>query len=159
VTYSLEGLALAAGASGWPERALRLAAAADAARPSDGRRSDPWWVRMCEEAVGAARAQLTAAQAASATAEGARLTIEEAIRYALLDRWPPVALAHRSPLTARESEVAQLVADGYTNPQIAARLRVSPRTVVNHLEHIRTKLDLGTRTEIAAWATRQRAQA
>jgi hypothetical protein len=32
---------------------------------------------------------------------------------------------------------------------------VSPRTVVNHLEHIKTKLDVHTRTEIAAWATRQ----
>jgi DNA-binding CsgD family transcriptional regulator len=60
-----------------------------------------------------------------------------------------------SPLTAREHQVAQLVADGLTNPQIAARLGVSPRTVVNHLEHIRAKLDLRTRTQVATWITRR----
>src|SRR5262249_1873950 len=117
---------------------------------------DPWWISLCEETIDAARERLSAAQAASATAEGARLRIEDAIRYALLDRWPPVAGVPRSPLTARESQVAYLVADGYTNPQIAARLGVSTRTVVNHLEHIRAKLDVRTRTEIAAWTTRQR---
>lgn len=63
--------------------------------------------------------------------------------------------AKDSPLTTREQQVAQLVAEGLTNPQIAARLGVSTRTVVNHLEHIRTKLDLHTRTQVAAWTTRR----
>jgi predicted ATPase/DNA-binding CsgD family transcriptional regulator len=157
VTYSLEGLALTAAISNRPERALRLAAAAAVARPRDGRHADPWWARMCEETIGTARAGLTAARVAAATADGARLRIEDAIRYALLDRWPPAGRVQHSPLTARESQVARLVADGYTNPQIAARLRVSPRTVVNHLEHIRAKLDVRTRAEIAAWTTRQQA--
>jgi len=70
-------------------------------------------------------------------------------------RWPPSRDRKDSLPTAREHQVTQLVAGGLTNPQIAARLGVSPRTVVNHLEHIRDKLDLRTRTQIAAWSTRR----
>jgi predicted ATPase/DNA-binding CsgD family transcriptional regulator len=155
VPYNLEGLALTAAAAGHPQRALRLIAAASTARTTAGRRTDPWWAGLCTETIGPARDGLTAAQAASATAEGERLAIEDAVRYALLDQWPPAGRAKASPLTPREHQVAQLVADGHTNPQIAARLGVSPRTVVNHLEHIKTKLDVHTRTEIAAWTTRR----
>jgi predicted ATPase/DNA-binding CsgD family transcriptional regulator len=154
VPYNLEGLALAA-AAGRPERALRLFAAASAARTAAGRTADRWWARLLDESAGAARDQLTAAQAAAATTDGARLTLDEAVRYALLDQWPPGGRPKDPLLTPREHQVAQLVADGLTNPQIAARLGVSPRTVVNHLEHIRTKLGVHTRTQIAAWTTRQ----
>ncbi len=57
------------------------------------------------------------------------------------------------PLTAREFEVARLVADGLTNAQIATELVVSPKTVSAHVEHILAKLGVARRTEIAAWAT------
>ncbi|GAB6902378.1 ATP-binding protein [Kineosporia succinea] len=56
------------------------------------------------------------------------------------------------PLTAREFEVARLIADGLTNRQIAERLVVAPKTVSAHVEHILTKLGVGRRTEIAVWA-------
>lgn len=55
-------------------------------------------------------------------------------------------------LTARELEVARLVATGATNRQIAAQLSISPKTVSAHVEHILTKLDAARRAEIAAWA-------
>jgi DNA-binding CsgD family transcriptional regulator/tetratricopeptide (TPR) repeat protein len=55
------------------------------------------------------------------------------------------------PLTAREFEVARLVAAGGTNREIAARLFLSPKTVAAHVEHILTKLGAARRTEIAAW--------
>ncbi len=58
------------------------------------------------------------------------------------------------PLTAREFEVARLVASGATNREIAAALTVSPKTVSAHIEHILTKLGAGRRAEIAAWVTR-----
>jgi DNA-binding CsgD family transcriptional regulator len=156
VPFNLEGLALVAGDADQPRRSLRLFAAAATARSTTGRRrADPWWSRLCEERAGAARGRLTAARAASAAAEGTALSIQEAIRYALLDHWPPTRRAKASPLTTREHQVARLVADGLTNSQIAARLGVSVRTVVSHLEHIRSKLDLRTRTEIAAWTARE----
>jgi DNA-binding CsgD family transcriptional regulator/tetratricopeptide (TPR) repeat protein len=55
------------------------------------------------------------------------------------------------PLTAREFQVARLVADGMTNPQIGASLGLSPKTVAAHIAHILTKLSASRRTEIAAW--------
>jgi DNA-binding CsgD family transcriptional regulator len=60
------------------------------------------------------------------------------------------------PLTVREFEVARLVADGFTNAEIAAELGVSPKTVSAHVEHILAKLGVARRTEIAAWATNVR---
>lgn len=56
-----------------------------------------------------------------------------------------------SGLTTRESEVAQLVARGLTNRQIAGTLVLSERTAANHVQHILTKLGLDNRTQIAAW--------
>jgi DNA-binding NarL/FixJ family response regulator len=56
-----------------------------------------------------------------------------------------------APLSARELEVAQLVAEGLTNRQIADRLVISPRTAQNHVQHILTKLGFSTRSQIAAW--------
>ena len=54
-------------------------------------------------------------------------------------------------LTAREREVLQLAAEGTTNPEIAARLHISQRTVETHLGRIYAKLGLNTRAQLAAW--------
>lgn len=59
----------------------------------------------------------------------------------------------RYPLTPREREVAELVAQGLTNREIAAQLHLSERTAQNHVQHILTKLDLPNRTQIAIWIT------
>jgi DNA-binding CsgD family transcriptional regulator len=55
------------------------------------------------------------------------------------------------PLSAREFEVAELVAAGLTNRQIAERLVVAPKTVSAHITHILGKLGAARRAEIAAW--------
>jgi len=60
----------------------------------------------------------------------------------------------RTALSARETEVARLVASGLTNRQIAAELVISERTAQNHVQHILTKLGFATRSQIASWATR-----
>ncbi len=57
------------------------------------------------------------------------------------------------PLTPRERQVAELVAQGRTNREIAARLYLSERTAQNHVQHILTKLDLPNRSQIAVWIT------
>ena len=56
-----------------------------------------------------------------------------------------------APLTAREFEVARLVTEGLTNPEVASELGLSPKTVSAHLEHIMGKLGVGRRAEVAAW--------
>jgi len=53
-------------------------------------------------------------------------------------------------LTPTEGTVADLVAEGLSNPQIADRLFVSRRTVQTHVGHIFTKLDIGSRAQLAA---------
>jgi pimeloyl-ACP methyl ester carboxylesterase/DNA-binding CsgD family transcriptional regulator len=80
--------------------------------------------------------------------------------------WPAVAetvldfLTERTgqqpPLTARELQVAELVAEGLTNQAIARRLSIAPRTAEAHVENIRRKLGVRSRAQIAAWVTQHR---
>ncbi len=58
-------------------------------------------------------------------------------------------------LTAREVEVLRLVAAGSSNPEIAAALVLSEKTVARHMSNIFTKLDVRTRTAAAAFAYEQ----
>ena len=55
------------------------------------------------------------------------------------------------PLSAREFEIAQLVAAGLTNRQIAQQLILAPKTISAHVTHILAKLGAARRAEIAAW--------
>lgn len=64
--------------------------------------------------------------------------------------------ARPAALSPREAEVAGLVAEGLTNRQIAERLFIAERTAENHVQHILTKLDFTTRSQIAAWIVRER---
>jgi DNA-binding CsgD family transcriptional regulator/tetratricopeptide (TPR) repeat protein len=59
---------------------------------------------------------------------------------------------NRSPLTPRETEVAQCVGQGLTNKQIARRMDISEWTVVNHMREIMRKLDATSRVQVARWA-------
>jgi non-specific serine/threonine protein kinase len=64
--------------------------------------------------------------------------------------------AEEQPLTRREFEIAQLVAKGLTNRDIATRLVISQRTAEGHVENILTKLGYRSRTQIATWMAAQR---
>lgn len=59
------------------------------------------------------------------------------------------------PLTPREVEVLQLVAQGMENPQIAAALFISEATVRTHVSNIMSKLHLSSRTQAALYALRE----
>jgi non-specific serine/threonine protein kinase len=135
---------------------------------------------MIERALRPAREALGPAAAESAWAEGAAMTVEEAVRYALTEEpeGEPLSMpapsggatdgtrAHpdtqerrasgAAPLSPREAEVAILVARGLTNPQIASALIISERTAARHVEHILAKLGFATRAQIAVWAAEHR---
>jgi DNA-binding NarL/FixJ family response regulator len=59
-------------------------------------------------------------------------------------------------LTRREREVAELVAKGLTNREIANQLSLSERTAQNHVQHILVKLGLPNRSQVAVWVDRSK---
>jgi DNA-binding CsgD family transcriptional regulator len=66
----------------------------------------------------------------------------------------PSTRAHPAGLTAREVEVIRLLASGHSNPEIAQRLFLSPRTVENHIAAILAKLNATNRAEASVAARR-----
>ena len=54
----------------------------------------------------------------------------------------------RDDLTAQERQIAELARDGLSNPEIGARLFLSPRTVEWHLRHVFAKLEIKSRREL-----------
>ena len=54
-------------------------------------------------------------------------------------------------LTARQTEVAALVAEGLTNREVAERLGITERSAESHLERIRLRLGFRSRSQLAAW--------
>ncbi|MFC8433175.1 ATP-binding protein [Streptomyces sp. NPDC057253] len=106
-----------------------------------------------------ARCALGRAAFTSSYDRGAGLSLSELVGYALQE---PALTARRSPegpevrLTPREAQVAELVAEGLANQQIADRLVIARRTAEGHVERILNKLGFNTRTQIATWVTAQR---
>ena len=74
----------------------------------------------------------------------------------LLPRESDLPQAVRTRLTPRESEVLELLVDGWTQTEIAEVLLISPRTVGKHVEHILAKLDVRSRAQAIALAVRER---
>ena len=68
----------------------------------------------------------------------------------------PVGDAELDELTAREREVLQLIARGYSYKEIAARLYISTKTVESHVSSVLRKLQLSSRHELTRWAAERR---
>jgi DNA-binding NarL/FixJ family response regulator len=85
---------------------------------------------------------------ATRLAEAAGVLRAGASRLRLVE---PPARWKRCPLTAREQEVAKLIALGLTNRQIADELVISERTADTHVQNILGKLGLKSRAQVAAW--------
>ncbi|WP_034385080.1 response regulator [Deinococcus sp. YIM 77859] len=75
--------------------------------------------------------------------------LRDIIAHPEVDRLPQVEVPR---LTPRESEVLPLLAQGYSNKEIAKNLGVSPDTVKDHLARLYAKLDAGDRTEAVSRA-------
>ncbi|UQU66888.1 LuxR C-terminal-related transcriptional regulator [Couchioplanes caeruleus] len=68
----------------------------------------------------------------------------------------PVARRRAGGLTPRQREVAELVSQGCTNREIAARLGIDERSAEGHVERIRLRLGFRSRAQIAAWYSERR---
>ena len=156
VPLALECLAIAAAQTDNHLVAARLFGAADAARQ-----------HMCfvrfkvldegdEATTAALREALGQNDFDAAWAEGAALSISEAVAYALRGRGERKrASSGWASLTRAELDVVKLVSEGLGNKDVAARLFVSPRTVQAHLTHVYTKLGLTSRVQLAQEAAKR----
>jgi non-specific serine/threonine protein kinase len=156
VAECLIGFGALAAVRGLPGAGARLLAAAVAI---GGERVATAWAatRMeYEHYLGLVRGRLSEAEFQSEQELGSKLTLEQAVEYAqgLPLKPVPTAAVHQKPdgLTAREREVAALIAQGKTNGQIATELVVSKRTVEKHIANILSKLGFSARTQIVRWA-------
>ncbi|MEV6235685.1 LuxR C-terminal-related transcriptional regulator [Lentzea sp. NPDC051838] len=154
VSFALDGLAMHAERTGRPGRAIGLAAAAAIVRGGTVL-PDPLWRHQVEDVGRRARATAGPAEAERLTSGMADLAADDMIAYALHDADLPAARPKARPATLDDDEqvVADLVAAGFTNNEIAARLGVSLRTVANRLRTIREQLGLGSRRDIVEWTT------
>ena len=94
---------------------------------------------------------------------GAELSTAEAVAMAVERPGVPAPRAAAPPsrlnelgLTRREREVAELIAEGLSNREIATRLVVAQRTAEGHVENILSKLGFTSRAQVAGWLAAQR---
>jgi len=140
------------------------AAVADAAQRA-GLRGDALEARLLEGRARAAAGDRDEAvrilrEVAEAAAAHGALSLRDAAARDLRRHGAHVPTGARratsggEPLTDREREIAELVAGGATNKQVAAALFVSDKTVERHLSNVYAKLGVRSRTELAATLAR-----
>lgn len=165
VVLFVERLAWMAGGRGERERAAVLLGAAHRLWPLVGGQSlinfQPY-VAAHEECVRQVRSALGERGFQVAFDRGAEFDRDQAIAYALGEATqdtPATATARDDPLavlTERERQVGELITEGLSNKEIAARLVIAQRTVSGHVEHILAKLGFTKRAQLAAWYIEQR---
>ena len=158
---SVELLAWVAAAGRDFPRAARLLGAADRHWAAIG--GSPFgagqWLREHDRCVAQTRQAMGGPTTAAELRRGSGLTLDAAVAYALggdqaLPEQPSAGIEW-TPLTRREREIAELVAEGLSNKQIAAHLVIARRTAESHVANILTKLGLTSRTKIAVWHAAQ----
>jgi predicted ATPase/DNA-binding CsgD family transcriptional regulator len=144
------GVALASG-EGRYHSAVRLASAAEATARREGLQLHDHLRQPVQPWLERARSQMSPVEADHLAVEGSRMSSDELMEEVLRDR----DRGRTSPLSSRELEIADLVAQGLTNREIAQRLVISTRTVESHVDHIKAKLGFDRRARIVAWALNQ----
>lgn len=158
IFFHLMGLAAVATHRGHLRRAAKLYGASEKLRESEGFSLDALSSSEYdyEGFLDLVSAGLDDEEFEAAWSEGRRMSIEDAIEYALGTEdatAPGDARDHAensAPLTRRERDVAMLIGRGYSNRQIAQELAITERTVETHVSRILRKVGLRSRTQIAA---------
>ncbi|MDT5044381.1 MAG: hypothetical protein QOG75_234 [Mycobacterium sp.] len=155
VPDAFECLAELALDAGGHHRAARLFGAAESMRQRMGAVRFKIYDASYAAAVSQLRNALESNDFDTTWAEGAALSIEEAIAYAQRGRGERKRPTRGwGSLTPTERDVVRLVTEGLSNNDIATRLFVSPRTVQSHLTHVYTKLELTSRVQLVQEAAR-----
>jgi non-specific serine/threonine protein kinase len=160
VAYCLEGIASLVATDNEAGHKVRLFGASEAMLETVG---TPLYVQIqdrnvYDRAVEELRSRLGEEAFEAAWVEGRAMTPEQAVEYALqppATPEEPASIPTQFPagLSAREVEVLRLVAKGMTDPQIAQKLYISPRTVNAHLRSVYHKIGSGTRAEATRFAS------
>lgn len=121
----------------------------------------PYLVRH-ERCVARARAALGDDAFDTEFLTGGAMDLTQLARFALGEapakrRTSPVVRRSKTLLTRRQQEVAELVANGMSNSQIAERLVISQRTAETHVQNVMSKLGFRSRAQVARWVVDQRA--
>jgi non-specific serine/threonine protein kinase len=156
---ALEILAWVAAAERQHARAARLLGAADALWHAMDAAPFPYLLDYHAECESGLRRALGERSFETAHRAGMDSPLAENAAYALgeVDEGAGTdAPAAASVLTRRERQIAELVANGLSNREIAASLVISRRTAEGHVEHILTKLGFTSRVQVAAWAAEHR---
>jgi predicted ATPase/DNA-binding CsgD family transcriptional regulator len=162
VAVGLDSLGRVATAQGRGERAALLLGAAESIWDVVGmsETGNPFaFAPSRSDGLQQARALLDKKRFRELFRRGAQMSLDDMISFALeadAVPAPPPAPVAPSPLTKRELEIADLVAEGLSNPEIATRLFISVRTAQGHVENILRKLGFTSRSKIAAWVTERR---
>lgn len=160
----VENLADVAGVTNAPELSARLYGMAEGLRERFGTPMWPIYRKEYEQEVHRIQVVLEPEELRNAWNWGRSLPedllVTEALAAADLlasEKTAPLP-ASAAPLphglTSREAEVLRLLATGATNPEIATALFISVTTVKGHVQSIMRKLDLNSRSALAAWAVR-----
>jgi predicted ATPase len=143
-------------ANGRFTEAVTIWAACDAIFRYEGYPVVPMEWRHRHKALREARQALGAARTRAAEDRGAAMNLDTAVEYALMLTAPGLQQLQAQPaaqkLSARERELITLVAQGFTNAQIAAQLFISVRTVGSHLDRIRDKTGCRRRVDLTRLA-------
>ena len=133
----------------------RLLAAGQTLRTETGQARLPGDQGRFDEDVRLAKQEL-GPEWAQVWAEGSGLTAVQAVAYARRARGSRKRPATGwDSLTPTELQVVELAAQGFTNPEIGKRLFIGAGTVKTHLSHVFAKLNVSSRTELAAAASRR----
>ncbi|WP_342741725.1 ATP-binding protein [Amycolatopsis marina] len=156
IAFSLTVMAGCETHAGRWRRAARLFGAATATWQSVGTAPTNYaaFVEPMQRDIALVTEGLGAAEATAEFGAGTTMSVRDAVLYALGEEQSVADRATDDPrmvLTRRETEIAELVASGMTNREIADRLVIARRTAETHIDHILTKLDFANRAQIAAW--------
>jgi predicted ATPase/DNA-binding CsgD family transcriptional regulator len=158
IAGTLAGIAGVANRRGQSERAARLLGAAWGVAESLGVRYLAHHVHA-ERVLAATRSQLDDQTFEVAWAEGQALSIDQAVDEArrLLAAPMSAAIPDRSSprLSPRELDVLRLLVAGHHDREIAAALRISPRTIQTHVASLFAKFGVNSRVEVTAIAVRR----